>query len=307
MITVSATDQNDNLASFSSWGPMVDVAAPGVTVQTTLWNSGYGWGTGTSFATPVVAGTVALIMSANPALAPADIENVLFSTATNLGAAGYDYYFGWGRVNAAAAVAAAGTTTTTTDTTPPTVAIASPTGGTVSGIVPVSVSAADNVGVTKVELWVGGVLLASDTVAPWSFSWDTTKIANATYAMNARAYDAVGHMTSSAYVNVTVANGTLSTTTPATADTTPPVAHVSYSAGKSKLRRSVTIQGSATDNVAVTSLSISIDGAVKATSNSASLSYSWSLSNVASGSHLVTVLAKDAAGNAGSASTTIVK
>ena len=46
MITVSATDQNDNLASFSSWGPMVDVAAPGVTVQTTLWNSGYGWGTG---------------------------------------------------------------------------------------------------------------------------------------------------------------------------------------------------------------------------------------------------------------------
>ena len=307
MITVSATDQNDNLASFSSWGPMVDVAAPGVTVQTTLWKSGYGWGTGTSFATPVVAGTVALIMSANPALAPADIENVLFSTATNLGAAGYDYYFGWGRVNAAAAVAAAVTATTTTDTTPPTVAIASPTGGTVSGIVPVSVSAADNVGVTKVELWVGGVLLASDTVAPWSFSWDTTKIANATYAVNARAYDAVGHMTSSAYVNITVANGTLSITTPATADTTAPVAHVSYSAGKSKLRRSVMIQGSATDNVAVTSLSISIDGAVKATSNSASLSYSWSLSGVASGSHLVTVLAKDAAGNAGSASTTIVK
>src|SRR6478735_8366870 len=237
MITVSATDQYDSLASFSSWGPMVDVAAPGVTVQTTLWNSGYGWGTGTSFSTPVVAGTVALIMSANPSLTPAQVENVLFSTATNLGAAGYDYYFGWGRVNAAAAVAAAvSTTTQTADTAAPTVAIASPTGGTVSGIVPVSVSAADNVGVTKVELYVGGVLLATDTAAPWSFSWDTTKTANGTYAVTAKAYDAVGHITSSASVNITVADGTSTPTNPATADTTAPVAHVTYSSSSGKKR-----------------------------------------------------------------------
>jgi len=307
MITVSATDQNDNLASFSSWGPMVDVAAPGVTVQTTLWNSGYGWGTGTSFSTPVVAGTVALIMSANPALTPDQIENVLFTTATNLGAAGYDYYFGWGRVNAAAAVVAAvSTTAQPADTAPPTVAIASPTGGTVSGTIPVSVSAADNVGVTKVELYVGGVLLATDTAAPWSFSWDTTKTANGTYAVNAKAYDAVGHITSSASVNITVANGTSTPTNPATADTTAPVAHVTYSSSSGK-KRSVTIQASATDNVGVKSLTLSIDGVVKATGNKSSLSYSWSTAYVASGSHLITVVAKDAAGNAGSASVTMVK
>lgn len=304
MITVSATDQNDNLASFSSWGPMVDVAAPGVTVQTTLWNSGYGWGTGTSFATPVVAGTVALIMSANPALTPDQIENVLFSSATDLGAAGDDLYFGWGRVNAAAAVLAAVTTTQPTDTAPPTVAIASPTGGTVSGTVPVSVSAADNVGVTKVELYVGGVLLATDTAAPWSFSWDTTKNANATYALSAKAYDAAGHATSSAAVNVTVANGTSTPTNPASADTTPPVAQVSYSLNKRKI---LSIKASATDNVAVTSLTISIDGAVKAIGNSSSLSYNWSTTGVATGSHVITVVAKDAAGNAGSASATFVK
>ena len=307
MITVSATDQYDSLASFSSWGPMVDVAAPGVTVQTTLWNSGYGWGTGTSFSTPVVAGTVALIMSANPALTPDQIENVLFSTATNLGATGYDYYFGWGRVNAAAAVlAAVSTTTQPADTAAPTVAIASPTGGTVSGTIPVSVSAADNVGVTKVELYVGGVLLATDTAAPWSFSWDTTKTANGTYAVNAKAYDAVGHITSSASVNITVANGTSTPTNPATADTTAPVAHVTYSSSSGK-KRSVTIQASATDNVGVKSLTLSIDGVVKATGNKSSLSYSWSTAYVASGSHLITVVAKDAAGNAGSASVTMVK
>ena len=222
MITVSATDQSNALASFSSWGPMVDVAAPGVTIQTTLWNSGYGWGTGTSFASPIVAGTVALIMSANPSLAPSQIENVLFTTATNLGAAGYDNYFGWGLVNAAAAVASAATMTAPpADTVPPTVAISSPTAGTVSGIVPVSVSAADNVGVVKVELYVGGVLLASDTTAPWSFSWDTTKKANGTYGLYAKAYDAAGHVTSSSTVNETVSNATQSGT--GTSDTTAPV------------------------------------------------------------------------------------
>jgi thermitase len=307
MITVSATDQYDRLASFSSWGPMVDVAAPGVTVQTTLWKSGYGWGTGTSFSTPVAAGTVALIMSANPALTPAQVENVLFSTATNLGAAGYDYYFGWGRVNAAAAVAAAKSTTTslTADTAPPTVAIASPTGGTVSGIVPVNVSAADNVGVTKVELWVGGVLLATDTLAPWSFSWDTTKKANATYAVNARAYDAAGHVTGSPYVNITVANGTASTTTSTSADTTAPVAHISKPWNGTWIGTAVNISASATDNVGVTSISVYVDGVLIAVGNAASLYYYWDSSKLAHGTHKITATAKDKAGNAGSTSISV--
>jgi hypothetical protein len=307
MITVSATNQTDGLASFSSWGPMVDVAAPGVSIQTTLWNSGYGWGTGTSFATPITAATVALIMSANPALLPSQIENVLFKTATNLGATGYDYYFGWGRVNAAAAVAAAvSTTTTTTDTTPPTVAIASPTGGTMSGIVPVSVSAADNTGVTKVELYVGGVLLAADTTAPFSFSWDTTKKANGTYGMYAKAYDAAGHVTTSATVYVTVSNATL-TTTVTTADTTPPVAKISTPWNGTKVSGKVKVQASATDNVKVSSLSLYIDGVLKATGNASSLAYTWNTSPVSSGAHKITATAKDSSGNVGSVTFTVYR
>ena len=223
---------------------------------------------------------------------------MLFSTATNLGAAGYDNYFGWGRVNAAAAVlAAVSTTTQPADTTAPTVAIASPTGGTVSGIVPVNVNAADNVGVTKVELYVGGVLLATDTLAPWSFSWDTTKKANGTYAVNARAYDAAGHVSASPYVNITVSNGT---TTP-TADTTAPIAHILSPVHATCVGASTNINVSATDNVAVASISVYIDGVLTAVGNAGSLAYTWDSSHLTTSAwHKITAIAKDKAGNAGS-------
>ena len=210
MITVSATDQNDALASFSSWGSMVDLAAPGVTIQTTLWNGGYGWGTGTSFATPNVAGAVALVMAANPALAPSQVESALFTKATDLGSGGYDTRYGWGRVNAAAAVQAA-LGAPAADTTKPTVAIASPTGGILAGLVPVAVSASDNVGVTRVDLYAGGTLIATDNIPPYSFSWDTNKFANSGYALSAYAYDAAGNAATSAPVAVTVSNVAAST------------------------------------------------------------------------------------------------
>ena len=310
MIVVSATDQNNALASFSSWGPMVDLAAPGVQVGTTLWNSSYGWGTGTSFATPVVAGTVALVMSANPSLTPTQIENALFYSATDLGAAGYDIYFGYGMVNAAGAVAAAvNTTTPAPDTTPPSVAIASPAAGVVSGIVPVSVNAADGVGVVRVEVYVGGTLLASDTSAPWSFSWDTTKIANGTYNLTAKAYDAAGNATMSQPVAVTVSNSTqTTTTTTTTSDTKPPVVAITSPKGGSKIRGSnVTVSAAATDNVGVASMNLYVDGVLKATGNSSSLSYAWSTRGLASGTHTISVTAKDAAGNASTATENVTR
>jgi len=63
---------------------------------------------GTSMATPHVTGVVALIWSANPTLSADTVESYLFSTATDLGAAGFDTTYGRGIVNASAAVAAAG-------------------------------------------------------------------------------------------------------------------------------------------------------------------------------------------------------
>jgi subtilisin family serine protease len=62
---------------------------------------------GTSMASPHVAGVAALVLAANPALTPDQVETTLTSTATDLGAAGRDNQFGHGLVNAFAAVTAA--------------------------------------------------------------------------------------------------------------------------------------------------------------------------------------------------------
>jgi hypothetical protein len=277
-----------------------------VTIYTTLWNSGYGYGTGTSFATPITSAAVALVMSANPALAPSQIESALFSTATDLGAPGYDIQFGWGRVNVAAAVLAA-KSLTALDTVPPSVAIASPTGGTASGIVPVSVSASDNVGVTKVQLYAGGVLVGTDSTAPYGFSWDTTAIANATYGLVAKAYDLAGNVASSSTVSVNVANSVQSVTATPAADTTAPVARITNPASGSKVKGKVAIQASGTDNVAVTTLSIYADGTLVATGNSASLSYNWNTTKIAAGSHALKAVAKDSAGNTGTVTISVTR
>jgi hypothetical protein len=302
MIVVSATDQNNNRASFSSYGNMVDLAAPGVTIYTTLWNSGYGYGTGTSFATPVVAGTVALMLSTNPALAPSQIESLLYSTAVNLGASGYDIYYGYGMVNAAGAVQAARNGVAPADTTPPTASITSPgAGATVAGLVPVSVGASDNVGVTKVELYAGTALVGTDTTAPYSFSWDTTKVANAVYGLLAKAYDAAGNEGTSTTVNVAVSN----TVTP------PPVVPLTVAITNpkngTKVRGNVTIQAAASDSVAISKLSLSIDGIVKATGNLTSLSYSWNANKVSAGNHTIQAVATDVAGSTKSAAVTVTK
>jgi subtilisin family serine protease len=107
MIPVSATDANDALTSFSSWGKFVALAAPGMNIWTTVRGTGYQAWWGTSMASPIVAGVAGLMMAAKPTLANTQIESLLYATAADLGAAGRDPYFGYGRVDAARAVQAA--------------------------------------------------------------------------------------------------------------------------------------------------------------------------------------------------------
>ncbi len=122
VIAVSATNQSDQLASFSNFGQVISVAAPGAQIFMTMWpgNNGsmspacasqsYCSLNGTSFASPMVAGLAALILAKNPNLTADQVRNILQSTADDLGTPGKDPSFGYGRINAAKAIAAAAAT-----------------------------------------------------------------------------------------------------------------------------------------------------------------------------------------------------
>ena len=225
MLTVSATNVNDQHSDFSNYGNNIDVSAP-EGVYTTARGGGYAYAGGTSFSAPIVAGVAALVWSVNPTLTPVQVQNIVKQGSDDLGTPGWDIYFGSGRVNAARAVALAGgnpgpsptpiptpsatplpspspTPTPLPDTTPPNVAIVSPiNGATVSGNASVSVNATDNLGVVRVELYVDGKLTASSTTAPFTLKWNTRKTTVGSHALQCRAYDAGGNMGISTDVSV---------------------------------------------------------------------------------------------------------
>jgi len=128
VVTVGATNSSDNIAGFSSRGPVSwenispwldypynpemglidpDVSAPGVNVTSCAYynNNGYISGySGTSMACPHVAGLMALMLSKNPSLIAAEIDSIIEVTAVDRGPAGKDNSYGAGRINCLAAV-----------------------------------------------------------------------------------------------------------------------------------------------------------------------------------------------------------
>jgi len=105
-IAVAATDSANQRASWSSTGAQVDLAAPGVSIHSPYGNGAYATWNGTSAASPHVAGTAALVLSAVSA-SNTQVREVLLSTACNLGATGVDAQYGNGLARADRAVAAA--------------------------------------------------------------------------------------------------------------------------------------------------------------------------------------------------------
>jgi subtilisin family serine protease len=122
-LSVGATNENDRIAGFSSRGPapnqspwsnslywyrpdwnliQPDVCAPGVSVRSTLPGGGFGENSGTSMATPHVAGAAALLLHRNPSLSPADLYGLLRDGVDEvpLGAPYPNSDYGWGRLNA---------------------------------------------------------------------------------------------------------------------------------------------------------------------------------------------------------------
>lgn len=266
IVVASATDRNDARASWSSYGPYVDVAAPGVSIYTTTRGGGYAYVSGTSFSSPIVAATTALLFSINPDLAPADIDQILVTASEDLGDPGFDQIFGNGRINAANAVNAAHTRLSA-DQIAPAISIASPTGGTVSGNVPVDVNYSDNKGVVRVDLYINDRKAIEDTQPPFAFAWDTTTVANGSYTLVAYAFDAAGNQGASSPVTVTVKNSDITTTEPLTK-----IRRFNLKDGQ-KVSRYENIRVAADNNAR--KINLRINGNLIATVDNKSLNYRW--------------------------------
>ena len=113
VLTVGAVDKDGNMSEFSNWGPTddgrikPDICAKGVSVTSSYSTSdnAYNTGDGTSYASPAVAGAALLLQQYHNSLfgsymESAGVKGLLLHTATDLGAAGPDYKFGWGLLNA---------------------------------------------------------------------------------------------------------------------------------------------------------------------------------------------------------------
>jgi len=190
-----------------------------------------------------------------------------------------------------------GTTSPGGDTTAPAVSVTAPAGGaTLSATVTLQASASDNVGVIGVQFkFDGGNVGVEDTTAPYSFAFDTTTIANGAHQITASARDAAGNSATSSSIAVTISNST--------ADATPPNVSITSPAGGATLSATVTLQASASDNVAVAGVQFKRDGVnLGAEDTAAPYSAAFDTTTVSDGAHLLTAVARDTTGNTATSS-----
>lgn len=154
VVSVAATDRNDRLASFSNYGATtVDLAAPGVSILSTTPNNAYATYSGTSMATPHVAGAMALVWDANPNWTYSQVIQRVLTTVDTVSALSGKVATG-GRLNVARALAGA---TPPADVTGPRVVAAAPSA---TGVNPVS-----SVRLTFSETIAAGTFTAADVVS----------------------------------------------------------------------------------------------------------------------------------------------
>lgn len=243
VIAVAATDENDIRASFSSTGPTVELAGPGVDIYSTVLRGRYGYKSGTSMACPHVSGTAALVKAANPGMNASSIRLKLQQTAYDLGDAGRDEWYGYGLVDAEAA---------TGETIPNEPPIANP-GGPYSGAEDGPVSF-DGSGSSDPD---------EDAL---TYSWDFGDGATGTGVNPNHAYTAGGTYTVTLVVNDGKVASAPSTTTAAITEVNDPPVADAGSAQTALVGEAVTFDGSG---------SYDIDGDITA--------YAWDFSDEATG------------------------
>jgi Bacterial Ig domain/Fibronectin type III domain len=171
----------------------------------------------------------------------------------------------------------------------PTVTVTAPVASaTVKGVVAIAASAGDDVGVTKVEFYVNGTIIGTDTTSPYNMSWVTTGYADdQNHTITAKAFDTAGQTTTSASVTVKVDN----------VDNVAPVVTVSSPQDGATLTGSIAILGSATDNVGIANIRILVDGVQKAAQVTSPISYTWNTTDQDNGTHTIRIEATDTSGS----------
>lgn len=170
------------------------------------------------------------------------------------------------------------------DTTPPTVNAA--VSGS-SGSITLSANASDNVGVSRVEFLVDGVLVGTDSTPAYAMTLDSTTLANGSHTLAAKAFDAAGNSTTSAAVAFSIGN--------TAADTVAPTVAATESGGSG----TITLSATASDNVGVTQVEFQVDGVTRGSDATSPYSIALDSTTLANGSHTLVARASDAAGNVG--------
>jgi subtilisin len=197
-ITVGSTTKQNAIASYSNGGTSVKLLAPGSSIYSSLPGGGYGTLSGTSMATPHVAGAWATVRGARPAALVSDVLNAFTLTGTPI----LDTRNGLTQplIQINAAINALG------GNIAPTVSLTAPLNNstyTAPASITLTSTATDSDGtIIKVEFYSGATLLSTSTSAPYSFNW--VNVAAGTYTLTAKAYDNAGAATVSAPITVTV-------------------------------------------------------------------------------------------------------
>ena len=173
------------------------------------------------------------------------------------------------------------------DVIAPVVALTAPASGAiVEGTVTVSADATDDRAVTKVDFLLNGVPLGTVTAAPWSIAWNTrASMTNGTKTLTAKAFDAVGNVTTSAVRTVTVNNDWVS-----------PTVNITSPANGSTISGQTQVAVTATDNRAVTRVELLVDWVQVQTQTTAPYVFTLDGTTLAPGVHGLSARAFDAAG-----------
>ncbi len=185
------------------------------------------------------------------------------------------------------------------DTTAPTVSIIAPSNGaTVSGTISFSANATDNESMERVEFYVDGSLIGTDTYSSYSINWDTTTVSNGSHTLQAKAYDAVGNEGTFSTITVTVDNQA--------PDTIPPTVSITDPFNGATVSGTISFSANATDDQSMDRVEFYDDGSLVGTDFASPYSYNWDTTTFSNGSHTLQAKAYDAAGNEGTSSTITV-